>query len=184
MVFVLLPVFSFIPMSCIAALLVVSSMRLVPKTVMIQLWKLDKAEFCILLITTAFCVLMDGALGLLIGCMVCLLRNAVAMRNKEGKGGRVKEGLVKVTSSESTFQGGSTMLTINVSGPFNYITAYDAESDILKIVEKAIKEKSAEYVVVDLTEVVLLDADAIESLFVILKRQNKIRIALNCADTD
>jgi len=77
MVLVLMPVFAYIPMAAIAAILITSSCRLIPKKIMAQYWTLDKANLGILIFTCAACIFIDGAMGLLIGAMVCLLRNAV-----------------------------------------------------------------------------------------------------------
>jgi len=77
MVLVLMPVFAYIPMHAIAAILATSSCRLVPMKIMAQYWTLDKTNLFILIVTCASCVFIDGAMGLLIGAMVCLLRNAV-----------------------------------------------------------------------------------------------------------
>lgn len=77
MVLLLMPVFSYIPMAAIAAILITSSCRLVPKKIMYAYYQLDPVSLGILLMTTAACVFIDGALGLAIGAMICLLRAAV-----------------------------------------------------------------------------------------------------------
>jgi MFS superfamily sulfate permease-like transporter len=69
-------VFTQIPMAVIASILITSSVRLIPFGYMGQLWTQDKAELAILLTTTAFCVFLDGAFGLIVGCFLSLLRNA------------------------------------------------------------------------------------------------------------
>lgn len=76
-VLILLPVFTFIPMPVIAAILITSAVRLVPFKVMGDLLKVDKADFFVLIFTTYVCVFVDGAFGLIAGSFVCLLRNAV-----------------------------------------------------------------------------------------------------------
>ena len=77
MVLGLMPVFSYIPMAAIAAILITSSCRLVPMKVIGAYWTLDKGSLAILLFTTIVCIFLDGAIGLALGAMVCLLRNAV-----------------------------------------------------------------------------------------------------------
>lgn len=72
-----MPVFAYMPMPAIAAILITSSCRLVPKKIMAQYWALDKTNLFILIATAAACIFIDGAMGLLIGAMICLLRNAV-----------------------------------------------------------------------------------------------------------
>ena len=63
-------------MPCIASILMVSAFRLIPITVMKELWRVDKAEFVILIVTMLICVFMDGALGLMIGGAIAIMRNA------------------------------------------------------------------------------------------------------------
>lgn len=75
-VLILLPAFTYIPMSVIASILITSSCRLFPKKVIAHLWHLDKLECFILIFTGALCVLVDGALGLIIGGGIALLVNA------------------------------------------------------------------------------------------------------------
>lgn len=74
MILVLLPAFSWIPMSVIASILITSSCRLVPKRFIAQTFVADKFECALLFITWAGCVFIDGALGLVIGCTIALLR--------------------------------------------------------------------------------------------------------------
>ena len=69
-------VFTQIPMAVIAAILITSSVRLIPFAIMHDLWKRDMAELGILLITFFFCIFKDGAFGLIVGCFLSLLRNA------------------------------------------------------------------------------------------------------------
>jgi len=118
-VLVLMPVFSYIPMACIASILITSSCRLVPKKIIAQYWNLDKANFGILLLTTASCVFIDGAMGLLIGAMVALLRNAI----------QSNEGQLEFHHEE--WDGQIMNTAIGVQGPWTYITTYHIESTII-----------------------------------------------------
>jgi len=63
-------------MAVIASILITSSVRLIPFGLMGQLWNQDKGELAILLGTCAVCIFEDGALGLMVGCFLALLRNA------------------------------------------------------------------------------------------------------------
>ena len=69
-------VFTYLPMSVIASILVTSSCRLVPKTVMRYCWEADKFEFFILIITWLICVFKDGAVGLIMGAFFSFLKYA------------------------------------------------------------------------------------------------------------
>ena len=56
MIYVIMPVYVFTPMPCIAAILMTASCRMCPLSVIGELWILDRAEVCILFLTTAICV--------------------------------------------------------------------------------------------------------------------------------
>jgi SulP family sulfate permease len=75
-VLLLLPMFTYIPLPVIASILMTSAFRLVPFKIMSKLYAEDFPELCILLFTTAVCIFSDGALGLLAGSFVALMRNA------------------------------------------------------------------------------------------------------------
>jgi MFS superfamily sulfate permease-like transporter len=74
---VLMPVFVYTPMPCIAAILITSSVRLFPISMMKNFWEQDKAELVILILTTSVCVLVDGAFGLIVGGVVSIMRTAI-----------------------------------------------------------------------------------------------------------
>ena len=81
-------------------------------------WRLDPASLGILLLTTAACVFVDGALGLAIGAMVCLLRAAV----------EAEEGQLEFV--DEAFGDQVINSAIAVQGPLTYITAYHIETTI------------------------------------------------------
>ena len=72
-----MPAFTYVPLPCIAAILIVAATRLIPFGVMADLINYDIAEFIILLVTCAICVLVDGAVGLMVGGIVSILRTAI-----------------------------------------------------------------------------------------------------------
>ena len=78
---VFMPAYVYMPMSTIAAILIVSASKLIPFAKMDELRKLDPAELIVLLITTAACVFVDGAVGLLVGGLISLLRTTVKSQN-------------------------------------------------------------------------------------------------------
>jgi MFS superfamily sulfate permease-like transporter len=83
---------------------------------------MDKIDFVTLLVTTAVCVLEDGALGLLIGAVVSLLRNAV----------KTAEGDVVITSeSIDTDQAqGEPILIAKIFNEISYIKANHIEMKV------------------------------------------------------
>jgi MFS superfamily sulfate permease-like transporter len=109
--------FTYIPMPVIASILMTSAFRLVPIKVMKQLINEDLPEFFILVFTTAVCIFGDGALGLLAGGFMALMRNAA--NNNSG---------------QISFQEDGDVLVASITGQLTYITALDAE---IKITDKA-----------------------------------------------
>jgi len=117
-VVILLPVFSFIPMPVIAAILIVSSIRLIPLKMMGYFYEVDAFDLGILLFTTFVCVFMDGALGLIAGSFISMLRNAV----------NTTHGLVHFHKCEVN---GKLCLKAELEGNLNFINAQDVEVHII-----------------------------------------------------
>jgi MFS superfamily sulfate permease-like transporter len=109
-VMLLLPMFTYIPMPVIASILMTSAFRLVPLKVMTQLAKEDAPELFILIFTTAVCIFGDGALGLLAGGFIALMRNAA--NNNYGYMSFSLEGEV---------------LHVGLTGQLSFINALDIE---------------------------------------------------------
>ena len=110
---VFMPIFSYIPFAVIAAILMTSACRLVPKTIMRQLWNVDKFEFWILIITWLICVFKDGAVGLMIGAFLSFLKQSE----------KTSETRMQVENDEKTMQ-------IQLDGSLDYINCLDFETRI------------------------------------------------------
>lgn len=80
MVFVLaialIPYFSYLPMSVIAAILLKAVYAMVPVNKTIHMFKMDKSQFLVLLVVWVVSIVEDGFLALVIGIVLCLLLNA------------------------------------------------------------------------------------------------------------
>jgi SulP family sulfate permease len=72
----LMPVFSYIPQPTIAAILVVASVRMFPRTYLMKLWYEDKSALALCLVTAAVCVGEDPVIGLAVGMAIALLSQA------------------------------------------------------------------------------------------------------------
>lgn len=142
--FVLIPYFAYIPMSIIASMLITSAFRLLPIDVMKTMWKHDKAEFFILVITALICIFVDGAMGLMAGSFISLLRHAV------------NSGEAEIDISENE----GSELKITPDGPINFINTIDFG---IKTVD-AVKATSSTTIVIDLTTVTHIDCDGLENL--------------------
>jgi MFS superfamily sulfate permease-like transporter len=77
----LLPVFSFMPMPVIASILITMACRLLPSNYIDEISSLDKFELFILLLTTLLSVTIDGASGLIICGLICLIKYAFNQSN-------------------------------------------------------------------------------------------------------
>jgi MFS superfamily sulfate permease-like transporter len=71
-----MPVFSYLPQSSVAALLIFASVRMAPVHYMTDLWKTDKGGFGLLFFTCLICVFSDPVYGLILGMVFALLRDA------------------------------------------------------------------------------------------------------------
>lgn len=149
-------------MAAIASILITSSCRLVPMKIISQYWTLDKANLGMLLLTTAACVFIDGAIGLLIGAMACLLRNAI--QSNEGQ----------IEFHHQDLEGTIVNTAVGVQGPWTYITTYHIESTIIDTINKA----DPQYVVISLEDVNQMDLDGLDSIRSIMKLRSKRRMAI------
>jgi len=145
---VLMPAFSFIPMSIVASILITSSCRLVPKKFIYQTFVADKFECALIIITTAACVLIDGALGLLIGSFIALLHHAVKSATP-----------VIETSHDDDFT------RVTVSGNVDFLNAADFELKVMNV-----WENSENDVIVTLKQAKVFDFDALMSVQLVAKQ--------------
>lgn len=120
-VVVLMPVFVYTPMCCIAAILVTSSVRLLPIKIMKMMWAQDRAELAVLIITAGVCVFVDGAFGLMVGAVISIMRTAVKSQTAD---------VIEIYERDS-------FSVIKVRGHLSYISAEHVEDALLK----AIKER-------------------------------------------
>jgi len=155
------PIFVYLPMPVIAAILVTSSCRLVPLTVMDKLWHLDRPEFFILIISWLICIFADGAAGLLVGGFVSLLRLA-----KKTSEAQLRMDVPK-----------DSVLTVKLQGSLNYINCPDFET---QIVDK-MQEEDPAFVCLELDEVVFVDVDGLdvlEKISNICSKKDECKLAL------
>jgi MFS superfamily sulfate permease-like transporter len=61
------------PMPVVASILITMACRLLPSNYIDEISVLDKFELFVLLMTTILCVTIDGATGLIIGGLICLI---------------------------------------------------------------------------------------------------------------
>lgn len=153
-VIILSPVFVYLPMSVIASILVTSSCRLVPKTVMKQLWDADRAEFWILIITWLICVFQDGAVGLLMGAFISFLK--MSKKQDEAEMMITCEGL----------DDKKKVMKVELNGSLNYINVVHFENQVIDV----LLSENPEYIQVN-CKALFVDMDGLLSLEKIFKRR-------------
>ena len=154
-VFVLMPLFVYIPLPCIAAILITSACRLFPYNFMKELWRLDIAEFVNLLITAFVCIFVDGAFGLMVGGVFSILRTAIKSQKAQHVTTSVQDGI----------------LVCSVQGQVSYINAAQVEEELLDAIHKFDHEDDSSHrKVIDLRKVPFIDVDGVKVLETIFNR--------------
>ena len=137
-------VFTQIPMAVIAAILITSSIRLCPFSFMSQLWREDRVELMILISTTTTCVFVDGAVGLMFGCFVSLLRNAASNNQIDLK----------------FFKDTKGALEIQCNGTLTFINCLDFE---IKVIDM-IKKENPSTVILEMNGLTRIDVDGVDAI--------------------
>lgn len=159
-----MPIFTYIPMSVIASILITSSCRLVPKTIMAQLWMTDKFEFWLLIITWLICVFQDGAVGLLIGGFVSFAKLKIEKHMSE----KIRVAGFEITDAEVNLNGEKKkFMNVDVKEPLNYINIESFETGVLD----CMLDRDPDYVTVNLSNANYVDVDGIIALEKIFKRK-------------
>lgn len=146
-----MPAFVYVPLPCIAAILITAASGLIPFGVMADLINYDIAEFLILIVTCGICVLVDGAVGLMVGGVVSILRTAI------------KTSMSECCSTRMSDEG--TVLICQYTGQISYVNAMVAEKvaqDQIMSHSRTMASGSLQYVLMDLRDVTFFDIDGIE----------------------
>merc|ERR1711998_309593 len=143
-------VFTYIPMAVIASILITSACRLVPKTIMRQLWNVDKFEFWILIITWLICVFKDGAVGLMLGAFLSFLKQSE-----------------KQSETQMKISDDNNVLNVELSGSLDYINGLHFEVQV----NDQINLKESKMVCVDLSKVLFFDIDGLYILDNLYKKK-------------
>lgn len=131
-------------MAVIAAILITSSIKLCPLTFIGQLWREDKIELLILIVTTTTCVFVDGAVGLMVGCFVSLLRNASSNNQIHLKFYKDPRGT----------------LQIKCIGTLTFINCLDFEIKVIDMIKKENPSK----VIFEMNSLTRIDVDGVDAI--------------------
>jgi len=165
MIVVLLPLFIYIPMCCIAAILMNAAVGLIPFKVFKDLWRLDKADLAVLLFTFVLCVVVDGAVGLIVGAAVGLLRNANAS----------SKAVIDVISGDSLLENRGETLVIR-KGCLTYLVALDTETIIMDKIAEELEKGELKYILLDCGELETLDYDGLNVLALAFTKKDQINM--------
>jgi len=146
-----MPIFTYVPMACIAAILMTSACRLVPKTIIAELWNVDRFEFWILIITWLICVFKDGAVGLLIGAFLSFLKQSE-----------------KTSETQLQIESDGKFLKVELDGSLDYINALHFET---KVFDK-INEDKPDFTCVNLSRALFVDIDGLIVLKQLFGKKN------------
>ena len=102
------------------------------------------AELMILITTTVTCVFVDGAMGLMLGCFISLLRNAASNNQIDLKFYKDIRG----------------SLEIHCLGTLTFINCLDFENKVTDMIEKENPSK----VVFDLNNLTRIDIDGVDAI--------------------
>jgi MFS superfamily sulfate permease-like transporter len=81
---VAMPIFAYLPLPSVAAVLATASIRMVPVPFLRQLWVHDRAGFWVCLLTALLCVALDPVAGLLAGMLLSFLIESMAQCDAAG----------------------------------------------------------------------------------------------------
>jgi len=146
----LMPVFSYLPQATIAAILVVSAIRMTPVSYLKKLWAENRASFLLCLVTGAICVGEDPVIGLAVGMVLALLMGAKQT---------LKADLLSVESQTS---GGGRSYQVELCGNLTYINSE-------KLIEKARKFEDPKEISVNMFNLRTVDRDGASALDRIMK---------------
>ena len=165
MIVVILPAFIYIPMAGIAAILMNAAVGLIPFKVFKDLWRLDKADLAVLVFTFVLCVVVDGAVGLIVGAAVGLLRNANAS----------SKAVIDVVLGDSLLENRGETLVIRKS-TLTYLVALDTEAQIMDNIAEELQKGDLKYILLDCSELDTLDYDGLNVLALAFTKKDKINM--------
>ncbi|EKX48565.1 hypothetical protein GUITHDRAFT_136674 [Guillardia theta CCMP2712] len=159
-----MPVFSYLPLSSVASILVVSSVRMIPMHFLHDLWKNDKSHFGLCMFTAAVGIWSDPVEGLLGGMLIAFLMGAMSSNTASGA--------VVMEKSEVMLDGEELPAGIvQITGPVTYANGEGIMKRSLDVMEF-----SPVMCVLDLSRVTEMDMDggeAVERLVVSLQKRMK-----------
>jgi len=173
---VAMPVFSYLPLPTVAAILCVASINMaIPTfTLLIKFAKTDMTSCAIMTATTLLCVVVDTVVGLIFGMIVAVFMHAekstlpvIVSVSKDG-GAYAKCGDGGLDAAEA--KGAAVLL--EPLGPLSYLASE-------ALIELCPKVEGAAALVVSLTHATSVDRDAVKSLSTLMARTADAGVAVS-----
>lgn len=150
---VAMPAFELLPMASVAAVLVLSAVRMVPFAYIVGLWKSDRAHFILCVATAILCTVLDMIVGLLAGTFLGFLVNAM----------RTCQVDIAVIKRQPAFD--DKVRSVKLAGPYCYSNAEASSRRAIELFESKAKGNTVPTVwVLELTSVIDVDLDGADSL--------------------
>ena len=169
-----MPLFQFMPMPTIAAVLAVAAARMLPWGYLAELWAHDRADFYLCALTATLAVASDMIVGLLVGTVVALLRNAAqvarapnTVQHAADGGGGGGGGGGGASSSSSKAGAGSSTAVLTVSGAVTYVNAREVLARGLAC-PSATSDGDAPRALLDCSGVLAVDGEGLAALHALL----------------
>lgn len=175
---ILLPVFKFLPLSIIAAILVHVAVRMVDKSHFERFWEDDKTSFGLSMAVAIITVVEDPIIGILVGAVLSLLifinklsegQSEIAFYDQEGK-------FVKRVLNQNFLENKETpkVIVYRFSGALTYINS----GSHLEIIEKI---KDAQTVIFSMRNLFFIDLDGLDALEEMIKTltAKKIKVCIS-----
>lgn len=150
-----MPLFQFMPMPTIAAVLVVAAARMLPWGYLAELWRHDRADFYLCMLTATLAVSSDMIVGLLVGTVVALLRNAAQTARAPNT----------VQHATGASKAGTAVLA--VSGAVTYVNAREVLTRGLACPSASV-DGDAQRALLDLSGVLCVDSEGLAALHTLL----------------
>eukprot|EP01043_Picozoa_sp_COSAG02_P013195 COSAG02_NODE_524_length_20723_cov_79.399438_6_plen_404_part_00 len=149
---VAMPAFELLPMASVAAVLVLSAVRMVPFAYIVGLWNTDRAHFVLCIATAILCTVLDMIVGLITGTFLAFLVNAM----------RTCQVDIAVSTRRATLA--SNVRWIMFAGPYCYSNAEASSRRAIELFEAKIEGEKPNVWILELTSVMDIDLDGADSL--------------------
>lgn len=148
-----MPIFGYLPMATIAAMLMVASVRMVPNDYIAMLWRQDPVNFCLCILVAIICALVDCVIGVVVGMFIAFLMGSMQQQTAE-----------KVVTHHYDQTSAGRAVVVVVRGPVTYSSA----EALLTRGSKAAVDGA--HHIVDVGGVTQVDTDGLDALYKLISR--------------